>query len=141
MILTRKGITSSPTTGIDATSVVDVPVVASLKLEKRNFGGDVLASTSTPPFDAYRLVRPQLSSLILPLDFYFNSFPIVHLHLTSEPVSRLGLTPSQVYTLLLHFFSGILRIQLEQTPARASYLPPPSTTSICLSTFEFDMQP
>jgi len=47
-ILTRKGITSSPNTGIDATSVVDVPVVTSLKLEKRNFGGDVLALPVLP---------------------------------------------------------------------------------------------
>jgi hypothetical protein len=35
-ILTRKGITSSPTTGIDATSVVDVPLVTPLKLEEKN---------------------------------------------------------------------------------------------------------
>ena len=129
-ILTRKGITSSPTTEIDATSVVDVPVVASLKLEKRSLGGDILASTFYPairlPIDWSGLSC--LSTPALIIDFIPRLLSQLIPYHSSPSYQRAcfqtGLDALSSLHLVIPLFSRILRIQLEQTAARASFLHP-----------------
>ena len=92
------------------------------------------------PIDWSKLpVRPQLSSFDFTPRLLFQLIPYRSFSSYQRACVQTGLDALSSLHLVITLFSRILRIQLEQAPARASYLPPPSTTSICLSTFEFDM--